>query len=358
MTAITISEVTVPRSRAAHGWADFEASVNVHNRVETAGYGTPELSLTAQEVHPGWLVHAAGPRRLFVAKVGNDVVGRAVTEMQAEGGADCAWLTVEVLPRWQSLGIGRALAEHLESVARGDSRTTWYVYAVSPDGPGARLAAPTGAGSVPLDNREVRFLVNRGYTLEQVVRGSRLALPDSVTGLERMRSEAQLAAGPDYRVHSWEGATPRRWRESIALLNTRMSTDAPSAGLEEPEDVWTVARLLEHETAEKSSPRVALTTAIEHRPTGSLVGFSVLSVPQETARAVAQEDTLVLREHRGHRLGVLVKVANLASLAARHPGHPSVTTFNAEENRPMLAVNEAIGFVPMGYEGAWKHVAT
>ncbi|TFD88830.1 hypothetical protein [Cryobacterium serini] len=40
--------------------------------------------------------------------------------------------------------------------------------------------------------------------------------------------------------------------------------------------------------------------------------------------------------------------------ADQSPGHPSVTTFNAEENRHMLAVNEALGFGPMRSEGVWK----
>jgi len=54
---------------------------------------------------------------------------------------------------------------------------------------------------------------------------------------------------------------------------------------------------------------------------------------------------------------MLLKIANLQHLARLHPGHPSVITFNAEENRHMLDVNDAIGFTPMGYEGAWKRVA-
>jgi GNAT superfamily N-acetyltransferase len=136
-----------------------------------------------------------------------------------------------------------------------------------------------------------------------------------------------------------------------------MSTDAPTAGLAEPEDVWSVQRLLAHEEAHASAPRTTLTAAVEHLPSGRLAGFTELWVPAETHRAVHQEDTLVLREHRGHRLGMLLKVANLQQLGRARPGHPSVITFNAEENRPMLDVNEAMGFVPMGYEGAWRRTA-
>jgi hypothetical protein len=51
---------------------------------------------------------------------------------------------------------------------------------------------------------------------------------------------------------------------------------------------------------------------------------------------------------------MLTKVANLAYLEATYPGHPSILTFNAEENRHMLSVNEALGFAPIAYEGAWR----
>jgi GNAT superfamily N-acetyltransferase len=77
-------------------------------------------------------------------------------------------------------------------------------------------------------------------------------------------------------------------------------------------------------------------------------------VPPQAARAANQYGTLVLKEFRGHGLGMLVKLANLDYLPRVSPGHPSALTFNAEENRPMLDVNEAMGFVGIAYEGIWR----
>ena len=66
-----------------------------------------------------------------------------------------------------------------------------------------------------------------------------------------------------------------------------------------------------------------------------------------------QWGTLVLAEHRGHRLGMLVKLAALRALQAASPSTRSVSTWNAEGNTPMIAVNEALGFVPVGTLSSW-----
>jgi GNAT superfamily N-acetyltransferase len=54
--------------------------------------------------------------------------------------------------------------------------------------------------------------------------------------------------------------------------------------------------------------------------------------------------TTILRGHRGHRLGLAVKAANLAALQADHPERLWVSTQNAETNAPMVAINERMGF--------------
>jgi len=356
MTAFTVEELIVPQTIGAADAADFIEATELRNTVEALGYGTRELEMTPAETLPFWLDTENAPKRLFGVRVDGVLVGRGFYEVNVgkEGGERVAWSAVEVLPEFRERGIGSAIAEHVETLARDDSRDRLLVYVVSPPAPGPRLEAATGFGSVPRDNPEVRFLLARGFALEQVERGSRLPLPLDDGQLRAAFAAASAASGSDYSVHYWTGATPERWLDDLAVLYTRMSTDAPSAGLEEPEDVWTAARVAAEDERQAASPRTPVTAAVEHVPTGRLVGFTELSVPPDTTRSVGQYDTLVLREHRGHRLGMLLKVANLAALHEHHPGFPSVITFNAEENRHMLQVNEDLGFVPIGYEGAWR----
>ena len=352
MSGFTIDEITIPNTSDGPDAADYAHAIETGNAVDAIGYGTTELAYEPAE-ELTWFRNEHLPRRMLGARVEGDIVARAVYETSIGDGADSAWLTVQVLPAFRGRGIGTALADAVESLARADGKAKALVYTAIPEQSGPRLTPPTGVGSIPADARDVRFLRSRGYSLEQVERFSRLELP--VADLEARLAAAQERSGGDYRVATWIGRTPEEWVEDLALLGTRMSTDAPTAGLDEPEDVWTADRIrAADDRNERLDPRERLTAGAVHVPSGRLVAFTVLSVPRQSHRAVAQYATLVLREHRGRALGMLVKVANLEQLARVRPGHPSVTTFNAEENRHMLDVNEALGFVARGAESAWR----
>lgn len=61
--------------------------------------------------------------------------------------------------------------------------------------------------------------------------------------------------------------------------------------------------------------------------------------------------TGVLREYRGRGIALALKLRSLAAAGAR--GYQRVETQNASTNRPMLAINEMLGFVK---EPAWIHM--
>ncbi|MEO6533465.1 MAG: GNAT family N-acetyltransferase [Pseudolysinimonas sp.] len=350
-STFTIDEVAIPRSIAEDRDGVFGGMMAIRNAVEVAAYGIPEVAVSPEEMLPHYLDENE-PKRVLLARVDGAIVGRAIFERQLDDD-EVGWLEVQVLPEFQGRGIGRALTDAIEDVAREYRRSRLITYVVSADAPGDRLLAPTGFGSVPAANREVRFLLARRWTLEQVERGSRFALPADSTALAALRAAAEEHSD-GYRVLTWAGATPPELLDDLAILQTRMSTDAPNADLGEPPDVWTAERFATKEALLLDAPQQLLTAAALHEPSGRLGGFTRLCVPHDASRAVGQWDTIVLGEHRGHRLGMLLKVANLQQLSETAPGHPSVLTWNDEENRHMLSVNEAVGFVPIGYEGAWK----
>lgn len=349
--AIEIRPVPIPERPGADGWDLFAAVTAVSSATDVAGYGRPEFAFPAEEDLPHWH-DPEQVKHLFAAVDGDRVVGRLAAWAPKEA-PDNANAFVQVLPDEQGRGIGTLLHERLLELAAGQRYVKLVTWAVSPDAPGDRIEPPTGFGSIPRDNREVRFLLDRGWRLEQVERASRFALPGDPAILERLRSDAEAHA-IGYRLHTWAGMTPEPLLTGMAVLFERMTTDAPTAGLEEPAEVWDAARVVDNDTRLAASPTTMLVSAAEHVESGRLAGMTRLWVPDDPARPAWQWDTIVRREDRGHRLGMLLKAANLQALEERLPGHPSVITWNAEENRPMLDVNEAIGFEAIGYEGAWR----
>ena len=347
--SFVVSRMPIPDTLDGPGGSDFVEMVRVRNEIEAETSGLAEISPTAQDLLPHWQ-DPYSPQVLFVARVGGRIVGRGVLTLPPEDGSTEAWLSAEVLASHRGHGVGTALLEAVQAEATAAGRTVLQGDGMILPSAGPQLNSPTGFGSVPAEAPGPRFALRHGYAPQQVVRGSRLPLPfDAAAALG-----AAIAASPGYRVEVWEGAVPEHRLDDLARLHERMSTDAPSAELEITPEVWDADRVRSLDELRAKTGTPMLTAAAEHLESGRLVAFSELSVPVELDLAVQQQDTLVLREHRGHRLGMLTKIANLAALDREHPGHSSVITFNAEENRPMLDVNEAIGFEPFVYEAVWK----
>ncbi len=88
--------------------------------------------------------------------------------------------------------------------------------------------------------------------------------------------------------------------------------------------------------------------------TGRLVAFTTIGVAAAQPEIAQQWNTLVLREHRGHRLGLLLKLVNLDRVRSACSGVRVVHTWNAASNAPMIDINERMGFEPRLLWGEWQ----
>lgn len=357
----TVHHLPIPASLdAPEAWA-LHGVVAVNRAHELQVYGNDDLVDTAAAALASLREQAYTVKDRWVLCYDDDprtVVASALCWLPGETNAHRADVGVLVHPEHRGRGLGAALHALVEEHAGSRGRTTLITYTdqgVEPEpGDPRALAATTGTGQVDTADPSVRFAVARGYSLEQVERHSRLDLPVDPHWLASATARATAMTGGGYRCHTWTGPCPERWVDQVAVLYTRMSTDIPLGGLDMAEDPWDAARVRVWEDGLAHSGQTALFTVAEHVATGTLAGFTLIVLDQAKPEVAFQEDTLVLADHRGHRLGLLVKVVNLAALTAQHPAVRRVHTWNAQENQHMLAINVAMGYRPHGGAGMWQ----
>ena len=295
--------------------------------------------------------------QLFFVRDGGRMVARSWVRYELQDNLGSALVHVDVLDEFAGRGIGRALLDHAEALAAADGRTVLMTFTEHPadfdaDGPDV-LRPATGTGALPASARAVRFVQEAGYRLEQVERFSSLAMPPAPGLLDALEREALARAEP-YELVTWTDHCPEEYVEQLAVLMSRMSTDAPTGGLSYDEETWDAARVRHVEDTWTQAGNISLVTAARHRDRNELAAYTVLELAPGKPWLADQDDTLVAASHRGHRLGMLVKIRNLRRLLAEYPAVERVNTFNAAENDHMLAINVALGFRPAGYDGEWQ----
>ena len=262
---------------------------------------------------------------------------------------------VVVAPEHRDEEVEDAILSELERIARAHGRSALLSFGFTTvDGGGRRLPSPTGFGTVPLDAWQTRFFLRNGFVLGQVERISTFDLGSSFVEVDSRLDAALAAAGPDYKPVWWRIPTPEEHLESYVAAVARMDTDPPSGELEPEQDVWTAQRIRDREELMFRAGQTKAVAAVVHEPTGAIAAFNELVIGTDRTRPTENHDTLVLPEHRGRRLGTVVKCLGLRRWREVAPDSPVVQTFNAEENRYMLDVNEAVGFQPAAYSGEWR----
>ena len=271
-------------------------------------------------------------RTLLAVRDGAATVGAGELLMWREGNPHLASLEVHVVPGHRRRGIGRILFEDGDRRRLAAGRTT--VLGEVNVAHGADLTA-TAAGAFA-----------RAMGMESVHTEDRLQLrlpvaDDLVAGLQAKVGAAASA----YEIVVWGNHCPDEHVAGYCAMNTQMSADVPSGDLDVEPIVWDEERMRasEERTAAAYDRVVA---AARRRADGVFGGYSLLFLPRGVDH-VFQDDTLVMPEHRGHRLGTALKLATLEVLRREHPARTHVNTWTEPDNDAMYRTNLDFGYRPV-----------
>jgi GNAT superfamily N-acetyltransferase len=272
----------------------------------------------------------------YAARVDGRVVGAGGLGASRHDNHHLAFTYIQVHPEYRRRGIGSALLDHVTDRARAEGRTTQTSH-TSETLPGGPFR--------PVDGRE--FARAKGFDIVHTERSRKLSLVSIEGKIETELLDDARPHATDYEVLQWIGPTPEEFIEGVAALESRLVSDVPLGGLDVEEQEITPERTRAKDAYEAKIGRVFASTYVRHRPTGDLVGHAVVAVFPDTPEYGYQWITLVHPDHRGHRLGTIVKIENHRLLRRELPSVRWIITANAEVNTHMVAINERMGFVEM-----------
>lgn len=225
---------------------------------------------------------------------------------------------VQVHPDHQHQGVGRALLERVESLARD------------------RGAASLLGSTEEHRDRSVRFLEAAGF--EEIDRDLRSTLDLATFDPDQWSETVDRVASSGVRilpVTKLEDISPD-WIDRLHELYVEVESDMP---IKIPIDSMSRGDFEALILGRRMLPE-AFFVAVDG------IEFVGLTQPERVDGeddVIAQDMTGVTRRARGRGIATAMKVA--AATWAKDAGYRSIRTYNAESNAPMLAVNRKIGFV-------------
>jgi len=287
-----------------------------------------------------WWGHGGVPVRSWLARdEAGEPAGCCLLTLPDRENRTMAGCALVIHPDRRRASLGTELLAHCAAQARlagrsrlastGSTRTK-----VREGSPGAVFAAAAGAGS----------------GLAEVIRTQELT-PELVAEVDSLRAEA-AGQSAGYELLSWAGASPARLVAEVARVHGAMA-DAPRESGTEPA-AWDAARVREAEQAELAHGQHLYAVAARHHGTGELAALTQVSADPDTPGWGLQDLTAVLPRHRGHRLGLLVKIGMLRLLAEREPGLRRILTGSAQSNDHMNSINTRLGYQISDIYWSWE----
>jgi GNAT superfamily N-acetyltransferase len=274
----------------------------------------------------GW--DGRGVENVVVGRVDGRLAAYAEIELPTWDNHHMAFVELFVRPEHRGSGLGRDIVDQVHALMKTADRTL--------------IVANAWAGS-----HLERFWLDQGLESASAAAQRRLIPADlDWPQLQAILAESATASA-DYEIVEVPQPVPDDMIDGMLELQRTMN-DAPLDDLALEDEVWTEERYRGHEQALAHRGMRNIVLAARDSTTAELAGYTAVVVEDERPHLGFQEDTVVARQHRGHRLGLRLKIEMLRLLREREPQIRQIDTWNAVSNRHMIAVNEAIGCFVVG----------
>jgi GNAT superfamily N-acetyltransferase len=280
----------------------------------------------------GW---AGTPQEIWLGFRDGEPVGCYLLELPETENTSMGFARPVVPPALRRRGLGTELLEHCKQRAMAHGRETLAAEVIQGSA-AAQFSAASGAteGSVASIRRILK-----------------LDDPDLPVRLAPLREQA-AAKSAGYQLVCWSGRTPEELLPGLVEVEKALA-DAPiDAGVEHP--LYDESRLRREEENAAANGVRRHYAATMSADTGAMAAYSGIAVDMACKEWAFQMLTGVTRPHRGHRLGLVTKLAMLDYLAVQEPDVRTIVTSNAELNEHMVAINEAMGFEISDRFGTWR----
>jgi len=324
--------------------ADVEALYRVEEAARTVDVPDfPARTLREEQLnrrHPS----PGGAPRHFLAVIGDEPVGHLGLDLPQLDNTHLLEVDLTVHPDHRRRGIGRELYQFAVDYARKHDRNVLIGQYVT--------------------SREADPEASPGHAAFAAAMGATAALPEvrRRLDLEKVDADAwadQLAAAwtraEGYTGISWVGDAADDVVAEVARLEGRMVIDAPMGDLILEQEKYDADRIRDIEKSLRLRGRRHYHAAVRHDATGVLAAWTMIAFDADTTTHAWQQTTIVDPDHRGHRLGTIVKIENLYLTRRHEPALRYINTWNAASNRHMIAINEALGFRVMDAWVTWQH---
>ncbi len=299
--------------------------INAANEVDSPWMPEDTPYRREMYVRHGW---DSSPVRHLLAWEDGVAVGVAELELGEWDNEDLAWVNLFVDPAHRRRGHGSTFLAEVERIA-GEAGCTKI------------------CGSGWDSSASEPFAKRHGYERASQEIYRVVTPPELPAGFaEAAYAEAAPHTGA-YELIRIEGHAPADLLPALSDL-TAYINDAPIDGLDIEDEVFPVERIQCYENATIESGHRLYRVVARHLGTGELAGHTVVAVDTERPELADQHDTTVVRAHRGHSLGQLLKADMMRWLADAEPQIDSIATWNAESNEHMIRVNERLGYRPLG----------